>query len=167
MSDVQWTPPPSQPDPHQVAAQTRQENVLMGLIFALAAVIGGALLTAVLWRLGFIAAITGYAIAAGAVFLYVKGSGAAPKAGLVPLILLIVGGVVFSFYAAYLSDLFKAYDDLAVHEQYGLSRWQWYSQNIWHQEFLTKNVLNAVLFLGFGALGAFRTLAGLVTLHRA
>jgi hypothetical protein len=44
-----------------------QERVLLGLLASVAAVIAGAVLTVVIWRAGYIASITSFAIAAGAV----------------------------------------------------------------------------------------------------
>jgi len=68
------------------------------------AVVAGIVLTVVIWRLGFIASITSFALAGGAVFLYDKGAGTVPRKGLIPLVLLILAGVVASFFAVIGSD---------------------------------------------------------------
>lgn len=126
--------------------------------------VAGVVLTAVLWRIGFIAALTSYLIAAGAVFLYAKAAGV-PRKGLVPLVGLIVVGIAGSFYAAYLSDLFQAYSELGVADL-GISRWAFLADNPFHVEFVTDNGAAPVLFLAFGALGAWRTLAALMARGR-
>lgn len=69
---------PQQPPGDQPQAQPElpPEQVGKGLLLSLLAVVGGIALTVALWRLGFIASVTSFALAAGAVWLYAKGSGA-------------------------------------------------------------------------------------------
>ncbi len=55
------------------------------------------------------ASITSFVMAAGAVFLYSRAAGSAPRKGLVPLMLLILAGVVGSFFAIVISDAWDAY----------------------------------------------------------
>ena len=85
--------------------------------------------------------------------------------GLVPLVGLIIVGIAGSFYAAYLSDLFQAYSELGVADL-GISRWAFLADNPFHVEFVTDNGAAPVLFLAFGALGAWRTLAALMARGR-
>ena len=62
------------------------ENVGRGVLFSLLAIPVGVAAAVLIWQLGFIASITSFAIAAGAAWLYTRGAGAAPRAGLIPLI---------------------------------------------------------------------------------
>jgi lysylphosphatidylglycerol synthetase-like protein (DUF2156 family) len=104
------------PQPYSGADQTHvevREQVALGLAAALVAVVLGAVLTVVVWRAGFVASITSFVLAAGAVALYTKAAGSAPRKGLLPLILLIIAGVVLSFLAIVGSDLADYYDHFA------------------------------------------------------
>lgn len=167
MSDDQtWSAPEAPTPPPASVAAPAVEKVGPGLLAASAAIVGGFLLTAVLWRIGFVASFTSYVIAAGAVVLYLKGAGAAPRKGLIPLIVLILLGVVVSFYGAYLSDLMQAYSTLEL-DKAGVSRMQFWRDNVFVSQWLTDNGLSAAIFFGFAALGAWRTLSGLVAHHRA
>jgi hypothetical protein len=111
MSYPNAVPPPT-PNFGQTQVEVR-ERVGLGLAAALVAVILGAVLTVVVWRAGFVASITSFVIAAGAVFLYTAVAGSAPRKGLLPLVLLIIGGVVLSFFAIVGSDLADVDDRVA------------------------------------------------------
>lgn len=85
-------------NPYQAQPQG-PENVGRGLLFASGAVVVGIVLTGILASVGYLTALTSFVISAGGVALYVKGAGTRPKKGLVPLLVLIVVGVVLSFFA--------------------------------------------------------------------
>lgn len=74
------------------------ERVGRGILFSLLAVALGAVLSAAIFQLGFIASITSFAMAWGACWLYTRGAGAPPKKGVVPLIAVIVLGVIISLF---------------------------------------------------------------------
>ncbi len=71
-SDPSVTPPVAQPAPPVVLPP---ENVTRGLLFALIALPLGVILFVIIWNLGYVASIVGFAIAFAAFFLYKKGSG--------------------------------------------------------------------------------------------
>jgi len=142
------------------AHQTAYEFVPRGLLFALVAVLGGIVLTVVVWRLGFVASLTSFALAAGAVFLYAKGAGAAPRKGLVPLIVLILAGVVASFFAVIASDAWDAYDAFVLPGTE--SRWTFISENVFRGEVLRSYGKDMAMFGLFAALGIFSIMRRLV-----
>jgi hypothetical protein len=142
----------------------RSEFVARGLMFALASVIGGVVLTVVIWRMGFIASITSFALAGGAVFLYDKGAGTAPRKGLIPLVLLIVVGVVAAFFGVVASDAWDVYGqfDGVV----GVSRSSFILDNIFRGEVLREYAQDMAMFGVFAVLGLFGTLRRLLSSAR-
>ena len=124
MSDHQSGSPVFEPTPDRTVAPghaSPRERVALGLLAASVAVLLGVVLSVILWRAGYIASITSLLIAFGGVFLYAKAAGSAPRKGLVPLVLLILAGVVLSFFAIVGSDLWQAYDQL-IAGHYDVSR---------------------------------------------
>jgi hypothetical protein len=170
MSDQNFTPAsPEQPFGSQPAPQQAQpalvvENVAKGMFFALAAVVLGVLLTVVLWRAGFIAAITSYVLAAGAIFLYDKGAGTTPKRGLVPVLVLVVAGIVVAFFGVVASDAWDVYSKLGA----GLpdTRIEFILNNIFRGEVLKSYGKDMAMFAIFAALGVYSTLRRLVASAR-
>jgi hypothetical protein len=142
----------------QVASASEpRERVGLGLLAALVAVFIGVVLTVVVWRAGYIASITSLVIAAGAIWVYSLVAGSAPRRGLIPLILLVVVGVVASFFAVIGSDLVAAYDQLGV-DGTGVSRTQFVINNIFDAELLRRYSHDMGLFALFAVLGVFGTL---------
>jgi hypothetical protein len=139
-----------------VAVAAPNELVVRGLTFALPAVVGGIALTVIIWRLGFIASITSFALAAGAVYLYAKGAGANPRKGLVPLVLLILVGVVAAFFGVITSDTWDAYDKLGVAGYQ--SRWSFLSDNVFRGEVISSYGKDMAMFGVFAVLGIFSTM---------
>ncbi|WP_148615059.1 hypothetical protein [Nocardioides rubriscoriae] len=143
--------PPDQPDqpsqPSQpyapTAAALPPERVGLGLLAATGAVVGGIVLTVVIWRLGFVAAISSLVIAFGAAYLYEAAAGRPARKGLVPLLLLIVVGVIVSFFAIVASDAYDVYDDLGV---IGLSRPAFIREAITEPEVLQEYGKDLALF---------------------
>src|SRR3954466_4401920 len=86
-------------------ASVHTERVALGLLAALVAVVAGVVLTVVIWRAGYVAAITSLVIALGAAWLYTWAAGAPPKRGLPALVVLIILGVAVAFFAVVASDL--------------------------------------------------------------
>jgi hypothetical protein len=159
MSDGQSSPytqglpvaPPSDSGP-----AAKPERVGLGLLASLAAVIIGVAVTVLLWRAGYIASITSLVIAAGAVYLYSLAAGAAPRKGLIPLILVVALGVVASFFAIVASDLVDAYAQLGLSES-GVSRMDFISDNIFNAELLGEYSSDMGMFALFAVLGVFGT----------
>jgi hypothetical protein len=142
--------------------QEPRERVGLGLLAALGAVVLGAGLTVVLWRVGFIASITSFAIAFGAIWLYAKAAGSTPRKGLGPLVLLILAGVVLSFFAVVASDLSQTYDEL-IDGNYDVSRLQFIRDNIFNGELLSAYTKDMAMFGVFAVLGIYSTLRRLLT----
>jgi len=136
------------------------EDVLRGLSFAFLGVIGGVVLTVVVWRLGFVASITSLVLSAGATLLYAKGAGAPPKRGIVPLIVMIVLGVVIAFFGVIASDAWVAYDD--AHGLVASPRMSFIWDNIFRGEVIRSYGKDMVWFGLFGVLGIYGTLRRLI-----
>lgn len=160
MSDHSFQPAfPGQPGQPPVAEP--REKVLLGLLAATGAVVLGIVVTVVVWRLGFIASITSFLIAVGAVWLYAA-VGGRPRKGLLPLVGLVVLGVVLSFFGVVASDLWEAYDELQV-SQAGVSRSSFITENIFNGELLKGYGKDMAMFGVFALLGIFSTLRRLLS----
>lgn len=158
MSDHTTPFPPSAPVPGFAAPG--REKVALGLLGASAAALVGVLLTVVLWRAGFIAGITSFAIAAGAAFLYTKAAGAPPRRGLLLLLVVIILGVFLSFFAAVASDLWDAYDQFQLDGME--SRSEFIRDNLFRGEVLQNYGKDAAFFGLFAVLGIYGTIKRLV-----
>jgi len=139
------------------------ERVGLGLLGALGAVVAGIVLTVVIWRAGYIASVTGFAMAAGAVWLYVLLAGARPRKGLIPLVLLVILGVVVSFFAVVASDLGDVYNTLIAQTSeldraMAPSKTDFIKDNLFRGEVLSSYGKDIAMFGGFAALGIFGTL---------
>jgi len=139
------------------------ERVGLGLLGALGAVVAGIVLTVVIWRAGYIASITGFAMAAGAVWLYVRLAGARPRKGLIPLVLLVVAGVVASFFAVVASDLSDVYNTLIAQTSeldraLAPTKSEFIKDNLFRGDVLNSYGKDIAMFAGFAALGIFGTL---------
>lgn len=151
--------PNSEPATQEVA-RSGEERIARGMLCALLAVVAGAVLTVVIWRLGFIASITSFAMAAGAVYLYSLGAGAAPRKGLVPLVLLIVLGVVVAFFAIVASDASDAYTMFATAASG--TRTTFIMDNMFNGEVLSSYGKDMAMFGLFAVLGLFGTMRQLL-----
>lgn len=110
---------PAQPEPTPLvdgAVETAEpkERVALGLLAALLPIVLGIAVTVAIWRTGYIAAITSFVMAIGAAYVYTAAAGRPARKGLAPLVLLIVLGVVVSFFGIVASDLWDAYDELSA-----------------------------------------------------
>lgn len=163
--DDQFTFPEPAPVPADAQPHAPIEQIGRGIFFALAAVIGGIALTVIVWRLGFIASITSFVLAGGAVFLYAKGAGVAPRKGLVPLVLLIIVGVVASFYGVIASDAWDAYDKFVVPGSE--TRWTFITDNIFRGDVLKEYRKDMAMFALFAGLGVYSTMRRLIASRAA
>ena len=138
------------------------ERVGRGLLFASLGVLAGVVLTVVIWRLGFVASLTSLLLAVGAGWLYVKGAGAPPRKGLVPLLLLIVAGVVVALLGAVASDIWVAYldafPDADTAELLQAVQFYLFDGEIWSDSGLVRSVIMFVLFAALGMFSIFRQL---------
>jgi hypothetical protein len=143
------------------------ENVGRGLLFSLAAVPLGVAAAVAIWQMGFIASITSFLIAAAAVWLYTRGAGAAPRAGLVPLVAVIVAGVVASFLAVVASDLVQFYNSPEGAQSGWPSATSFVLHNLFNAPLLASYGSDMAMFGVFAALGVFGTLRRLMAANRA
>lgn len=143
------SPHPTQPVPAAPAPQPG-ERVARGLLVASSAVVGGVVLTVVIWRLGYVAAISSLVIAFGAAYLYEIGAGRSARKGLPALLLLIVLGVALSFFAIVASDAYDAYDVLGLD---GISRFEFIRRAVVEPEVLQEYGKDLALFGVFAVLG--------------
>lgn len=137
------------------------ENVGRGTLFALIAVPVGVAVWVAIWSIGFVAAIVSFGVAAAAVFLYRKGSGGrVGGAGVAVVGLIVLGTLVIAFYVGLVvdyaryaaEDLGMSFFDVLNHPAF------WPSFNADLPALLNANILNIVLSLGLGVLGAFSVL---------
>jgi hypothetical protein len=149
-----------------VAASLRTERVALGLLAALGAVVGGVVVTVLIWRAGYIASITSLVIAFGATYLYTAAAGGQPRRGLVPLIALILVGVVLSFFAVVASDLVDVYDEaVSAGLVPTISKTEFVRRGLTDSEILSEYGKDMAMFGLFAALGIFGTVRRLLTSH--
>lgn len=157
--------PPAVPFGEAADPAPVREQIGRGIFFSLAAVIGGIALTVVVWRLGFVASITSFVLAGGAVFLYDKGAGMTPRKGLVPLVAVILVGVVASFFAVIASDAWDAYGAFGV--PLPESRLSFIGDNIFRGEVLKEYRKDMAMFALFAGLGIYSTMRRLIASRAA
>ena len=143
------------------------ENVGRGVLFSLLAIPVGVAAAVLIWQLGFIASITSFAIAAGAAWLYTRGAGAAPRSGLIPLILVILTGVVLSFLSIVVADMVQFYNSPEGAELGWDSLSGFVMGNIFAPEVLGSYGSEMAMFGLFAALGVFGTVRRLMASGRA
>lgn len=160
---------PAAPAPQQAAwgygptgqptgpADIPTEKVGRGILFALAAVVLGALLAGGLYQLGYIASITSFAMAAGAGWLYSKGAGAPPKAGVWALIGVIALGVVLSLFVMLGWELYAEIAAEYPEATFG-DIMPFVLQLLFDGEVWGNFAKDAGMFVLFAALGTFATL---------
>jgi hypothetical protein len=143
-----------------------RENVGRGILFSLLAVVLGALLAGGLYQMGYIASITSFIMAVAAGWLYVKGAGAAPRAGLWPLVGVIVVGVIISLFTmlgwGLYSEIAAAYPDAASGDIMSLVFQLMFEGEVWGSF-----AKDAGIFVLFAALGTFATLRQLGRANKA
>ncbi|GAA1479246.1 hypothetical protein GCM10009623_36920 [Nocardioides aestuarii] len=135
-----------------------------GLLGALGGVVAGAVLSLVVWELGFIASITSFVLAAGAVYLYGMLAGAPPRRGLVPLVAMIVLGVVATFFLLVGWDAAAAYDEIVGDTvSPGMTKGEFVTSSLTDSEVLGAYGKDMALFFVFAALGRWTTLKGVIS----
>ena len=147
--------------PVDVHAEPRQERVALGLAAAFVALLVGAGLTLAIWNFGFIASITSFVMAAGATFLYGLAAGAPPRRGVVPLVVLVVLGVVATFFLLVAWDAAQAYDELVLDipdGQVATGKGEFVRTAMFDGEILKSYGKDMAFFFGFAILGMWTTL---------
>ena len=154
---------PGQAAPVQVAPV---EIVPRGILFSLAAIPLGMAVTVVIWKLGFVASISSFLIAAAGTFLYAKGAGSAPRRGLVQLVAVILVGVAASFLAIVAADLVEFYNTPKGQSLGYPSVVSFVSGNLFTGDLLSSYGSDLVMFVAFAALGVFGTVRRLLGARR-
>ena len=160
-TDHVWTPDGLVPVP-----ALPPERVGRGAAFALLAVPLAALVAGVLWKIGFVASITGFVLAAVAAILYLRGSGGRIRKGVAVVAGVIVLGVVASFFTIVVVDLYGYYPrlDPDVAAAYP-SRWGFVRDNVFYPPLLKDYTKDGVLLAVFGLIGGIGTIARLVRMR--
>ncbi|MFN8082472.1 MAG: hypothetical protein U0Q19_23200 [Kineosporiaceae bacterium] len=162
----QPAPIPQSPMPPASTPPVAAEHVGRGLIAAVGGVLAGVVVTVVLWRLGYVAAISGVVLALASVRLYAAAAGAPPRRGLVPLIGLIVLGAVVSFLAVVANDALDFYGSEHLAQQ-GVSRLTFLTDNLSNPSVLGAYGGDMAMFFLFVVLGAGGTIWQVVKGARA
>jgi hypothetical protein len=147
--------------PVDVHTEPPQERVARGLAAAFVALLVGAGLTLAIWNFGFIASITSFVMAAGATFLYGLAAGAPPRRGVVPLVVLVVLGVVATFFLLVAWDAAQAYDELVLDipdGQVAVGKGEFVRTAMFDGEVLKSYGKDMAFFFGFAVLGMWTTL---------
>jgi len=161
--DLRWTP-----DGLVAAPALPPERVGRGAAFALLAVPAGALVAGLIWKIGFVASISSFIIAALAATLYVRGSGGRFTKGILVIAAVIALGVVVSFFTVVAVDLYGYFPQLdpEVAATYP-TRWGFVRENLFYPPLLKDYTKDAVLFGLFGVLGGLGTILRLVRARAA
>ncbi|HEX7396635.1 MAG TPA: hypothetical protein VF312_03725 [Propionibacteriaceae bacterium] len=133
-------------------ARPRTENVGRGLLMALIAVIGGCVLAAVVYHLGFVASIVALVMGAAGIFLYAKGAGAPPRKGAVGLVVLLMAGILLAWICSVGTELYFYYVDRTGTSNGALA---FAVSNAFSLDLFKATLKDFLIFVGFGALGIF------------
>lgn len=138
-------------------AEPPADAVVGGLAFAGIGILAGIIVSVLIWRLGFVASIGSFLMALAAVRLYTKGAGAPPRRGAIALVALICLGIVLSFFACLVSDLWVYYSE---HEaDFGPeTRRQFITDNVFYGPVLSGYSREMIMFAIFGVIGTAATM---------
>ena len=133
-------------------AKPRTENVGRGLLLALIAVIGGSVLSAVVYHLGFVASIVALVMGIAGIFLYTKGAGSPPRKGAVALVVLLMAGILLAWVSSVGTELYIYYVDQTGSSSGALL---FAISNAFSVDLFMSTLKDFLIFVGFGALGIF------------
>lgn len=136
------------------------ENVVRGVLFSLGSLVVGATLAILFSWGGFIASISAIAAAYAALWLYVKGAGAAPRKGAIPLLVVLLVGIAVQFLAVVGFGVWR------VSRGRGASQWQYVLSSMFNPAVWEGYALEGVMIVVFSLLGIFGTIRGLVANRR-
>ena len=145
-------PPTSGLRPGFGAARPRTENVGRGLLMALIAVIGGCVLSAVVYHLGYVASIVALAMGGAGIFLYAKGAGAPPRKGAVGLVTLLMAGILLAWVSSVGTQLYFYYVDQTGTSNGALA---FAVSGALSVDLFQATLKDFLIFVGFGVLGIF------------
>ncbi|QGN57915.1 hypothetical protein [Nostocoides sp. HKS02] len=160
------TAPVAPAAPTAPTAQTALEIVPRGILFSLAAIPLGMVTAVLIWKAGFVASISSFLVAGSAVFLYRKGAMATPRRGLVPLIVVIIVGVVASFFAIVGADLVEYYNTPDGKDLGYPSAVDFVGANLFNLDLLKSYGSDLAMFAVFAVLGVFGTMRRLMASSR-
>jgi len=148
--------------------RTPEQNVVRGGLLALLVIPVGVIIFSLLSSIGFVASITGFVIAFGAVWLYRKGAGGiVTRAGAWVVTAIVIVTLLISFYVSMVVEFATAVAKSGTDNGLTITAWDvfnkaqfWPTFNENFGEIFNSNALFFVLALAFGILGAFRTLRG-------
>jgi hypothetical protein len=140
------------PVPGFGTARPRTENVGRGLLMALIAVIGGCVLAAVVYHLGYVASIVALVMGAAGIFLYAKGAGAPPRKGAVGLVVLLAAGILLAWICSVGTQLYFYYVDQTGTSNGALA---FAVTGALSLDLFKATLKDFLIFVGFGALGIF------------
>jgi hypothetical protein len=150
ISENESTPTPPEAEPvAPVAPVLPPENFVRGSLLALLAIPAGIIVFVLVWNLGFVSAIVGFAVAFAASFLYRFGSGGRVSIrGAVVVTAITVGTLVLAFLIAIASDISQIRHESLLESLFGP----------YLLPAVGANGLSAVLAIVFGLLGCFTVL---------
>jgi len=119
---------------------------------ALIAVIGGCVLAAVVYHLGYVASIVALGMGAAGIFLYAKGAGAPPRKGAVGLVVLLMAGILLAWICSVGTQLYFYYVDRTGTSNGALA---FAVSGALSLDLFKATLKDFLIFVGFGALGIF------------
>lgn len=142
-------PPAAPPAATPVAPVLPPENFVRGTLLALLAIPAGVIVFVLVWNLGFVSAIVGFAVAFAASFLYRFGSGGRVSVrGAIVVTAITVGTLVLAFLIAIASDISQIRHESLLESLFGP----------YLLPAVGANGLSVVLAIVFGVLGCFSVL---------
>ncbi len=137
------------------------ENVGQGLLLALGGVLVGIAVIVAIAAAGYVAGLSGVVLAAAAAFLYRAGAGYPPRRGLVPLVVLIAGGLVAGHFASVAYVLHQEGPDHGVFIGWGES-----IRMAFDSEVVSATAGDLAKLVLYGGFGAFAVIRGIVKRDR-
>ncbi len=146
--------------------KTPGQKLLAGSLLALLVIPVGVIIFTLISSIGFVASITGFIIAFGAVWLFGKGAGGViTRAGAWVITGIVVVTLLLGFYVSMVVDFANAVAKVETTEGHSMTAWEVFNNaNFWAafndnfpQQF-GDNALFFALALLFGLVGSFRTL---------
>jgi hypothetical protein len=134
------------------SARPRTENVGRGLAMASLAVIGGCVLSAFVYHLGFVASIVALAMGAAGIFLYAKGAGAPPRKGGPALVVLLIAGILLAWVCSVGTELYFYYVERTGRTAGALL---FVLSSVLSLDLFKAMLKDFLMFVGFGVLGIF------------
>jgi hypothetical protein len=139
---------------------TKTENFARGTVFALAVIPLGIVAWVLLWNIGFIASIVGFAVAWAAVRLYLLGSGGiVSRNGAIRISIITIGTLLLAILAGLVSDVLPIYARVAkvswIEALISSNFWTVFQQVQSRPGGLSDELPSILIGIGLGALGCY------------